>query len=245
MEQHYLIPDWPAPAHIKSFTTTRLKGKSQAPFDAFNLSHTVGDDFNAVQQNRECLAEELQLPHQPNWLEQVHGTRAILCGAQETYPKADAYYTNQPKQVCAVLTADCLPILVCDQQGQEVAAIHAGWKGILAGIIDSTINSLKSKPKNLLVWFGPAIGPKHFEVDDEFRLAFMAKDPQNSANFRQISTTKWLADIYGLARNNLAKCGISQIYGGDLCTVEDRQRFYSYRRDNKTGRMASLIWIDT
>jgi len=241
---HTVKPSWPAPKHIRAFTTTRLiNGISTPPYDAFNLSHTVGDQLDHVKANREQLQHQWHLPHQPNWLMQVHGNRAVPSQSNDMHREADAMYSHKPNQVCAVLTADCLPILLCNQDGTEVAAIHAGWRGLLAGIIDQTINSLKSKPNTLMAWFGPAIGPTHFEVDEAIRLAFITKDPQNSSNFKQISADKWLADIYGLANNNLANHEVCQVYGGELCTVADKERFYSYRRDKNTGRMASLIWI--
>jgi YfiH family protein len=240
--KHWLQPDWPAPAKIHAATTLRTGGVSHHPYDSLNPATHVGDDPDSVRQNRQIIIAMLALPSEPIWLNQTHSNRAIKAVATTSPQQADASYTNQPSVVCAVMTADCLPLLACAADGSEIAAIHAGWRGLLDGIIDNTITALQNN--NMLIWLGPAIGPKCFEVGAEVREAFMTKSPNYAAAFSRQSNEKWLADIYQLARINLAKLGINKVYGGNFCTVTDQERFYSYRRDKDTGRMATLIWRD-
>lgn len=245
----WLVPDWPAPANVRACCTTRQGGVSQAPYAGFNLGDHVGDDPRAVQANRAYLQQALSLPAQPAWLQQVHGTTVLrLPQAKAHGAQADASVTAQPGRVCAVLTADCLPLLFCDRKGTAVAAAHAGWRGLAAGVIEATVAELAVAPEALLVWLGPAIGPAAFEVGEEVRQAFVAHDAQAAAAFTVSGTSatdsgRWLADLYALARQRLQRLGVTQIYGGGLCTYTDQQRFYSYRRDGTTGRMASLIWL--
>jgi YfiH family protein len=225
-------------------TTTRRGGVSRAPFDALNLADHVGDRLEAVQHNRSLLREGLRLPGEPLWLEQVHGRTVFACHDRAARPRADAGYTDRPGVVCAVLTADCLPVLFCNRQGTRVAAAHAGWRGLAAGVLERTVAVLAVEPEHLLVWLGPAIGPLAFEVGAEVRSAFVERQPEAGDAFAAQANGRWLADLYRLARIRLAALGVSAVYGGAFCTFHDRERFYSYRRDQVTGRMASLIWLD-
>lgn len=243
--KHYLHPIWPAPPSVKALTTTRLiNGHSVAPYDSFNLATHVEDDPTTVTQNRQELVKALTLPHAPIWPQQVHGIEAISLDKPHTpEPVADAVYTHQTNRVCAILTADCLPILLCDQQGGTVAAIHAGWRGLLAGVIDSTIARMRVPGQQLLAWLGPAIGPQAFEINEDIRGSYILRDKRNQDAFHK-KDQRWYGDLYVLARNNLTQLGVGGIYGGDLCTFTDSKRFYSYRRDGAlTGRMATIIWI--
>ena len=242
MKPEFIFPDWPAPKNIKAATTTRTGGYSQSPFDSFNLASHVEDDTNAVAKNRKSLMEELGLPSEPVWLEQVHS--AVAIDASNKNHKADASVTAQAGTVCAAMTADCLPVLFCNKQGTQVAAAHAGWRGLADGILESTIDMINSQPDELMAWMGPAIGPEIFEVGDEVRDAFINYLPQAEQAFKQTISGHWLADIYLLARQRLEQKGVTHLYGGSFCTYTEKERFYSYRRDGKTGRMASLIWMD-
>jgi len=238
--KHWLTPDWPAPANIHAATTLRTGGVSCGAYASLNPAMHVGDDAELVKQNRRIIKEMLNLPSEPVWLEQIHSNRAVPAVATETLQQADASYTSEPGVVCAVLTADCLPLLVCSADGNEVAAIHAGWRGLLAGVIGNTVSAIRNS--ELLVWLGPAIGPDCFEVGAEVRDAFLEKSAAFMTAFKQQDNGKWLADIYQLARIDLAMLGIDKVYGGGFCTVTEHGRFYSYRRDKQTGRMATLIW---
>lgn len=237
----WITPDWPAPPHVRAASTTRLGGVSAAPYGSFNLGDHVGDDPAHVSANRARLITSLQLPNSPAWLKQVHGARVVDAAGDER--TADAAYTAQSGIVCSVLTADCLPLLLCDAQGARVAAVHAGWRGLAAGVIEAAVDVMGDE-KNLLAWLGPAIGPKAFEVGSEVREVFMAHDAKAQQAFRPAGGGRWLADIYQLARQRLAARGVACVYGGGECTYSDAERFYSYRRDGKTGRMATLIWLE-
>lgn len=237
---NWIEADWPAPGFIKAGTTTRQGGVSHAPYESFNLATHVGDDPAAVMQNR----AELSLPADPQWLEQVHSTEAVLLPSEEHNLKADASFTTSKNIVCAVMTADCLPLLITDQKGSCVAAIHAGWRGLCNGIVEATINKLPVAADQLLVWLGPAIGPDVYEVGQEVYDAFTSKSEEARQAFVPVSEGHWLFDIYHLARMRLNKLGVMQIFGGDHCTFTEKEYFFSYRRDGITGRMASLIWID-
>jgi YfiH family protein len=237
---HWLTPDWPAPANIHAATTLRTGGVSCGVYTSLNPAMHVGDGADLVKQNRQLIKDLMGLPSEPVWLEQIHSNRAIQAVKTELLQQADASYTAEPGIVCAVLTADCLPLLVCSADGSQLAAIHAGWRGLLAGVIGNTLSAMQGS--NFLVWLGPAIGPDCFEVGAEVRDAFMEKSPAFKAAFKQQSNDKWLADIYQLARIDLTVLGIDKIYGGGFCTVTEHERFYSYRRDKQTGRMATLIW---
>jgi YfiH family protein len=241
----FLIPDWPAPANVCARQTLRSGGVSQAPWQAFNLGDHVGDDPAHVLANRALL--RAALPAEPLWLKQEHGIVAVDAAFSGNLvaevPTADAAFSRQVGQVCAVMTADCLPVLFCDRAGTVVAAAHAGWRGLLAGVLEETINNMAVPPANLLAWLGPAIGPDRFEVGAEVQAAFVAQNPLASAAFRAHTPGKFLADIYVLARLRLQQAGVSVVSGGGFCTVSDAERFFSYRRDGVTGRMASLIWL--
>lgn len=239
-----IIPDWPAPANVRSLITTRSGGVSAAPYASLNLGDHVGDNPQHVKHNRAVLSTHL--PAEPRWLKQVHGI--AVADACMTGAEADASVAFQAGEVCAVLTADCLPVLLCDQSGTVVGAAHAGWRGLLNGVIESTVAAMQVPSSSLLAYLGPAIGPQAFEVGDEVRAAFVAADPEAASAFspsdRQAETRKWLADIYRLARLRLEKLGVAGVYGGGLCTYADAELFFSYRRDGVTGRMASLIWLE-
>jgi YfiH family protein len=241
----WLVPEWPAPRWVRACTTTRLGGVSEGMYESFNLAEHVGDDPKHVGENRRRLRKALGLPADPLWLQQVHGTAVVDAASAKPCNEADGSYALRSGPVCAVLTADCLPLLLCDSGGTRVAAVHAGWRGLLGGVVENAVRALRRPGSQLLAWLGPAIGPRVFEVGDEVRDAFIAKDPASSVAFRPSPTGRWLADIYGLARQRLARLHVDAVYGGHWCTVSDAARFYSYRRDGVTGRMASLIWLDT
>ena len=250
----WLTPYWPAPKSVGAAITTREGGCSKAPFDSNNLALHVADSEADVIANRESIVENLGLPEQPLWLEQVHGTEVvytprIMGNATATLaPAADASYTDKAGRACVVMTADCLPVLFCNQQGTQVAAAHAGWRGLCNGVLRNTVATFNRSDK-VMAYLGPAIGPVAFEVGAEVLQAFIeqAQNPQQiqaiKAAFVPAKEGKYFADLYALARAELASCGIKAVYGGDCCTFSDSARFYSYRREAKTGRMASLIWL--
>ncbi len=235
----YIQPEWPAPAYVFAASTTRVGGISEGPYASLNLGAHVGDDQDAVRQNRGILKDALGLPAEPLWLEQVHGNEVL--GKDGSC--ADARVVGAG-QVAVVMTADCLPVLFTDLAGTQVAAAHAGWRGLEAGILENTVQAMQAESPEIMAWLGPAIGPDAFEVGDEVREAFLRHDANAVEAFRPSPAGRWLADIYLLARQRLASVGIKQVYGGDLCTYSDEERFFSFRRDRETGRMASLIWIE-
>lgn len=243
---NYICPEWPAPNYIKAYTTTRVTGHSKVPFDNFNLAMHVEDDPKAVTKNREQLINELKLPHEPIWLHQVHGTAVVsINGSLKDEPAADAAITHEHNRICTVLTADCLPILLCDAEGKAVAAIHAGWRGLLAGVIDNAVEALSLPPENILAWLGPAIGPEAFEINEEIRSSYIDRDKNNEPAFHKHNQS-WYGDLYELARINLSRYGITRVSGGNFCTFRDKERFFSYRRaKGPTGRMATMIWIES
>ena len=240
--EHCLIPEWPAPAHVHALQTTRHGGVSGVPYDSLNLGDHVGDDRLAVAQNRQLLAE--LLPAEPLWLRQVHGTEVVNADAAGCLPEADACIARRSGAVCVVMTADCLPVLLCDVKGTVVGAAHAGWRGLCHGVIERTVQAMKVPAEELLAWLGPAIGPAAFEVGAEVRGAFIAVQPQAAEAFVPVAEGKYLADIFLLARQRLQALGVSKIYGGESCTHTDRERFFSYRRDGATGRMGTFIWLE-
>ena len=244
MNDDFIIPDWPAPANVHAAVTTRRGGVSAPPYDSFNLATHVEDDPAAVAANRARLRDALELPAEPLWLNQVHGTGVVDAAVAEQGNDADGAFATAPGAVCAVMTADCLPVLLCDRAGTRVAAAHAGWRGLLNGVVEAAVEALDSPPAELLAWLGPAIGPDAFEVGEEVRDAFLKDDPGAEEAFRPSPAGRWLADIYRLARRRLVRMGLSAVHGGGLCTFSDAERFYSYRRDGRTGRMASLIWLE-
>ena len=244
MGRHIITPNWPAPTNIKAYTTLRTGGVSPAPYHSFNLAEHVGDDALNVAANRKILSDTLRLHSNPIWLEQTHSTIVIAASPDIQGKEADAAFTNEANRICVIMTADCLPILICNQSGSHVAAIHAGWRGLANGIIEKTLQAMQLPPQEILIWLGPAIGPNTFEVGAEVRERFITKYPEAANEFLASTNQKWLGNLYGLARLHFNKQGVTQIYGGDFCTFTDKDRFFSYRRDNgKTGRMASLIWL--
>ncbi|MCH9743411.1 MAG: peptidoglycan editing factor PgeF [Gammaproteobacteria bacterium] len=241
--ENFIKPDWPAPDNVVAFTTIRKGGVSEAPYDSLNLATHVGDDIDAVNENRKRLRQTFKLPQHIQWLTQVHGERAIEIDKETENFEADACFTQAYQTVCAVLTADCLPILLCNDSGSEVAAIHAGWKSLMAGVVETTIKSLNSPGSRLYAWLGPAIGPEAFEINDEIRLDFIQKNEDNGSAFEQRDGA-WFADIQQLGRIALKSQNVSQIFTSDHCTVQEEALFYSYRRDGEnTGRMASFIYL--
>lgn len=239
-----LCADWPAPARVRAFTSTRLGGVSQAPYDSLNLGLHVGDDPAAVITNRARVVQQLTAGGEPQWLDQVHGTDVIEASANGEVVTADACWSDQRGQACAIMTADCLPVLFTDRQGTRVAAAHAGWRGLADGILENTLRCFPH-PEAVLVWFGPAIGPTAFEVGDEVRQQFCAQlGAAEQAFVPSHNAGKWLANIYQLARLRLNAAGVTDVYGGDHCTFTQSDLFFSYRREGVTGRMASLIWIE-
>jgi YfiH family protein len=242
-EPQFISPDWPAPANVRAAVTLRAGGASQKPYDTFNLALHVGDDPRTVADNRTLLREALQLPREPLWLKQVHGTAVVDAATVHAEPEADGAYAMRSGHVCVVMTADCLPVFLCDRAGTRVAVLHAGWRGLAAGIIEQGVKALAVPGAELFAWLGPAIGPEAFEVGSEVRAAFVAHDAAADAAFRPGVGGKYLADIYRLARQRLAALGVTAVFGGNFCTVRDSGRFYSYRRDGATGRMAALIWL--
>ncbi|MEQ1767477.1 MAG: peptidoglycan editing factor PgeF [Methylotenera sp.] len=241
---NFIIPNWPAPANVKALQTTRIGGVSHAPYASLNLGAHVNDDPIAVAKNRQLLS--LYLPSEPVWVNQVHGVEVIDAAKSSCLQNADASFTTKPNVVCVTMTADCLPVLLCDKSGSVVAAVHAGWRGLCDGAIEAAVNKLAVDKREILAWLGPAIGPKAFEVGDEVREQFIAKDAQAETAFKA-NGNKWLGDIYTIARQRLNNLSVTQIYGGSInenfCTYTDEARFFSFRRDNATGRIASLIWL--
>lgn len=241
----FLRPEWPAPANVGALLTTRRGGVGQGVYASCNLGAHVGDAPADVAANRRLVAA--QIGCRPVWLNQVHGVGVIdaagVRSGEDPPPDADASLSREPHIACAVLTADCLPVLFCDTDGSVVAAAHAGWRGLLAGVLEATIEAMGAPADRLLAYLGPAIGPAAFEVGGEVRDAFCASSVDAAAAFVPGVAGKWQADIYALARQRLQRHGVERIFGGGWCTVSDEQRFFSYRRDGTTGRMASLIWL--
>lgn len=235
-----ILPDWPAPPSVAACVTTRLGGTSVPPFDSFNPATHVGDDPQAVTANRALL--RTLLPAEPLWMDQVHGTEVLdadsVCGGS-----GDASFARQPGRVCAVLTADCLPVLFCNRQGTVVAAAHAGWRGLAMGVLARTVEHMACRPGDVVAWLGPAIGPGAFEVGPEVRAVFLERLPGAACAFASGQGDRLFADIYRLARLSLAGAGVQAVYGGGLCTVRQSGLFHSYRRDGRCGRMASLVWL--
>ena len=245
MNEVAILPaDWPAPPEVHAFTTLRHgAGVSQPPFDTFNLGLRSGDDVQVVARNRAELIERFALPSAPRWLHQVHGTTvAIEPGFDE--PEADAAITCTPGTVLAILTADCMPVVFAADDGSEVGAAHAGWRGLSTGVLEATIAAMQTSPDKLIAWLGPVAGPQAYEIGQEVFDAFVSRDPRAASAFIATRPGHWRVDLYALAHQCLAAAGVTRVFGGDLCTISDPQRFYSHRRDHRTGRMATLAWID-
>ena len=239
-----IIPDWSAPSSVRSVVTTRQGGVSKPPFDCLNLASHVLDEIMDVQTNRHLLESSLNCAQPINWLNQVHSCD-VVDAPVATGASADAVYSQQAGEICAVLTADCLPVLFCNKQGIEVAAAHAGWKGLFNGVLEATLARFNSDPADIMCWLGPAIGAGQFEVGNDVLELAILHNADLKRCFELQENGKYLLDIYLAARLLLTKMGIRSISGGNFCTVTDEARFYSYRRDGKTGRMASLIWIES
>lgn len=237
----WIIPDWPAPQRVQACSTTRHGGVSVAPWDSLNLGAHVGDNEVHVMQNRQRLTDA-QLPAMPQWLNQIHGLDVARLPADERVPNADAAITRMSGVVCAVMTADCLPVLFCSDDGSEVAAAHAGWRGLCNGVLENTLAQFHCPADNIHAWLGPAIGPQAFEVGAEVRDAFMRHDAQADLAFRPVGN-KYFADIWQLARQRLQAAGVRSISGSQRCTFTESANFFSFRRNGITGRMATLIWL--
>jgi YfiH family protein len=237
-----IVPDWPAPARVRAFTTTRAGGVSEGRWATLNLGDRCGDRPGAVAENRRRL--RAWLPDDPAWLRQVHGSAVAAFDAPGSPPpEADAMVARRAGQVCAALTADCLPVLLCDRRGTVVAAAHAGWRGLRAGILEHTVRAMSTGPNELLAWLGPGIGADAYEVGDEVRDAFAGPDPGLADAFVPAGG-RWRADLYAIARRRLALAGVRRVHGGGFCTFADAERFFSHRRDGGSGRMATVIWLD-
>ena len=269
MRDEWIVPDWPAPATVRAVGTTRLGGVSTGVYASLNLGLHVGDAADSVAENRRRLCAVLDLHKQPHWLKQTHSAHVATIGhlknplspvavgemgrvrgsAQATQAgnleatAADAAITQSTDEVCAIMTADCLPVLFCDRTGHTVAAAHAGWRGLVAGILEAAIAAMQTSPEEILAWLGPAIGPEAYEVGDEVRTALVRAQADAEQAFEPAHPGKWMCDLYLIASQRLRRAGIHRIYGGGFCTYTDRERFFSYRRDGECGRMASLIWL--
>ncbi|MHB1202357.1 MAG: peptidoglycan editing factor PgeF [Acidithiobacillus sp.] len=245
-EPTLIVPDWPAPPGVRAAITLRAGGTSTGPYASFNLGEHVGDDARRVAENRARLEQRLALPRAPAWLTQVHGTRVVeIHGPDDRgLREADGAVTGQCGVVLAVLTADCLPVLACHRDGERIGVFHAGWRGLLGGILEAGMAALEASPDEVLIYLGPAIGPARFEVGPELRAAFVVHDPAARDCFHPGPDGRWLADIYALARQRLARAGVpaAAISGGGYCTVTETEHFFSYRRDGRSGRMATVIW---
>jgi purine-nucleoside/S-methyl-5'-thioadenosine phosphorylase / adenosine deaminase len=239
-------PEWPALARIRAAFTLRRGGVSRPPFDRGNIAAHVGDDPQAVAGNRRSLRDSLALPAEPAWLEQVHGSRVIDLDrpSRGSLGPADAAVTRTPGRICAIQVADCLPVLLAAADGSVIGAAHAGWRGLAGGVLEATVRAMQTPGTKLLAWLGPAISQAHFEVGDEVRAAFLAADEGASAAFTANERGRWQCDLYALARRRLAALGVGTLHGGGWCTYADAERFFSYRRDGRCGRMAALIWLE-
>lgn len=238
-----IIPDWPAPENINACTTTRVGGNSVGMYQGMNLAAHVGDDVTAVELNRSLLKDQINLPTEPFWLQQIHSNNITTVTSENNFSKADGAVTDNKNIVCAVLTADCLPVLLCDKSGKKVMAVHAGWRGLDAGIIHNAVTSMNVDPQELLVWMGPAISGAVYEVGIEVYNK-LSKTELHKNSFERVDETHWLCDLVALATVDFNQCGIDNIYGGKFCTFQQKSDFYSYRRDGECGRMASLIWME-
>jgi len=239
----WIAPDWPAPPHVRAFITSRAGGASLGPYASFNVGDLTDDDPTAVAENKRRLAA--LVPAAIRWLSQVHGPRVVHANEVEGLVEADASFTFNEHVVCAVKIADCMPVLLADRAGTRVGIAHAGWRGLASGVVENSVAALQSAPDDLLAFLGPAIGPTAFEVGEEVREAFCDVDAAAAIAFQSHRPGKWLADLFTLGRQRLARCGVHAVYGGGACTYSSPERFYSHRRNPVTGRMAALIWLDT
>lgn len=239
-----ITPRWSSPARVRAAFILRTGGVSTRPFDSLNLGAHVGDAPEAVAENRLRVHQHLKLPVEPAWLQQAHGANVVDLDMPLRQAPADASVTRSPGRVCAILVADCMPVLFAARDGSVVGAAHAGWRGLAAGVLEKTVAKIGVEPQRLLAWMGPAISQKHFEVGDDVRAAFLAEDIQSAAAFKANSRGRWQCDLYALARRRLSALGVSAISGGGWCTYADAARFFSFRRDGQCGRMAALIWME-
>lgn len=243
-EVEWLEPEWPAPPGVRVISTLRQGGSSVGAYASMNLASHVGDAAASVEANRRLLRRAAQLPAEPMWLEQVHGTEVVVHdGRRSDMPRADAATTRGRGRVCAVLTADCLPVVLADRAGSRVAVAHAGWRGLAQGVVEATVRALHCPPADLIAWLGPAIGQQAFEVGAEVRDAFVARSEKLAGCFAGNERGRFQADLYGLATAVLAEAGVTAVHGGGWCTASDPTRFFSFRRDGTTGRMATLAWL--
>ena len=244
----WLEPDWPAPPRVRAVATLRTGGVSTGPYAALNLAQHVGDDPAAVAENRRRLSAAVRLPAEPLWLEQVHGVDVFRHAGSDSLgrvpPCADASVAFEPGRVCAVMTADCLPVVFTDRAGTRIGVSHAGWRGLLGGVLEATIAALGVPAGDLLAWLGPAIAQPAFEVGPEVREAFSQRSASYTSGFEINAAGRFQADLYALARTTLAAAGVVAVYGGGWCTFRQSDEFYSFRRERFTGRMATLAWID-
>jgi YfiH family protein len=243
----WIDADWPAPPGVRGLTTLRSgDGVSRPPFDRLNLGLRCGDEPADARRNRALLTQWLALPSAPHWLQQVHGTGVVRFdappGAGEE-PVADAAVTGTPGVVLAILSADCLPVLLAARDGREIAAAHAGWRGLAAGVLEATVAAMRSPAPELVAWLGPAAGPAAYEIGEEVREAFVSRDPGAASAFIATRPGHWRLDLYALARRRLAACGVTRVHGGDRCTISEPAGFFSHRRDGRSGRMATLAWL--
>ena len=240
IDPDWIVPDWPAPANVRALITTRAGGSSQGAFASMNLGLRSGDEAATVTANRDRLRDVL--PQAPRWLRQVHGPRVVDADDLEGEVEADASVSRRANTVCALLVADCIPVLLADAAGSVVAAAHAGWRGLAGGVVENTIKRMAVDPGTIIAYLGPGIGPRAFEVGTDVRDAFVARDAGAASAFAPHAPGKWLADLFALARRRLSSAGVRSIHGGGDCTYSNPKRFYSYRRDRTTGRMAALVW---
>lgn len=243
MTTDWIVPDWPAPANVRAVSTTRNDGVSKGVYASFNLGAHVGDDPRAVAENRLFLRSELNLAHEPRWLKQVHGGRVVNLTGSEVREPSDAAVAGSADEICAIMTADCLPVLLCDRAGKTIAAAHCGWRSLAANALENTIAAMRVPPTEILAWLGPAIGPDVYQVGDDVHAALTTGQPEAHQAFEPRHAGKWLCDLYQIASQRLRRAGVTHIYGGGFCTYSDRERFFSYRRDGECGRMATLIWV--
>ncbi len=240
----WIVPTWPGSAGIRAAVSTRdIAGISLTPWNNFNLGDRCGDDPDHVAANRAALIDHLELPQAPHWLRQVHGNNVVRVSSQSSHdvPEADAAVTSDAGVVLAILTADCLPVLFASKDGARIGAAHAGWRGLVAGVLEATVKAMGVSPDQVIAWSGPAIGARSYEVGAEVRDAFVTHDRLDAAAFTESQPGHWFCDLYALATHRLNACGVREIHGGGFDTRGD-ERFYSYRRDPRTGRFASLIW---
>jgi YfiH family protein len=242
-EVEWLEPEWPAPPGVRVISTLRQGGTSVGPYASMNLASHVGDAAASVEANRRLLRRAAQLPAEPMWLEQVHGTEVVVHDGRSDVPRADAAITRGRGRVCAVMTADCLPVVLADRAGSRVAVAHAGWRGLAQGVVEATVRAMRCPPADLIAWLGPAIGQQAFEVGAEVRDAFVARSEKLAGCFAGNERGRFQADLYGIATAVLAEAGVTAVHGGGWCTASDPSRFFSFRRDGTTGRMATLAWL--